>query len=108
MGVDNSQELESTGNQIGLDVGLEYFYSDSNGNHIENPRFLRKAEKNIKRSQRQIYKHKKGSNRRRKSTKVYARKHLKVSRQRTEFVKRLALALVRSNDLVAYVSAACP
>ncbi len=100
--VDNSQSLEPTGNQIGLDVGLEYFYSDSNGNHIDNPRFLRKAEKNIKRSQRRIYKHKKGSNRRRKSRKVYARKHLRVSRQRTEFAKRLALALVRSNDLVAY------
>ena len=100
--VDNSQPLEPTGNQIGLDVGLEYFYSDSNGNHIDNPRFLRKAEKNIKRSQRRIYKHKKGSNRRRKSRKVYARKHLRVSRQRTEFAKRLALALVRSNDLVAY------
>ena len=100
--VDNSQPLEPTDNQIGLDVGLEYFYSDSNGNHIENPRFLRKAEKNIKRSQRRIYKHKKGSNRRRKSRKVYARKHLKLSRQRTEFAKRLALTLVRSNDLVAY------
>ena len=59
--VDNSQPLEPTGNQVGLDVGLEYFYSDSNGNHVENPRFLRKAEKNIKRSQRRIYKHKKGS-----------------------------------------------
>ncbi|KST63662.1 RNA-guided endonuclease InsQ/TnpB family protein [Mastigocoleus testarum] len=100
--VDNSQPLEPTGNQVGLDVGLEYFYSDSNGNHVENPRFLRKAEKNIKRSQRRIYKHKKGSNRRRKSRKVYAQKHLRVSRQRTEFAKRLALTLVRSSDLVAY------
>ena len=87
---------------VGLDVGLEYFYSDSDGNHVENPRFLRKAEKHIKRSQRRIYKHKKGSNRRRKSREVYARKHLRVSRQRTEFAKRLALTLVRSNDLVAY------
>ncbi|MDJ0734351.1 MAG: transposase [Nostocaceae cyanobacterium] len=99
---DNSNPLEPTGNQIGLDVGLEYFYSDSNGNHVENPRFLRKAEINIKRVQRRIYKHKKGSNRRRKSRKVYARKHLRTSRQRKEFVKREALTLVQSNDLVAY------
>ena len=100
--VDNSQPLESTGNQVGLDVGLEYFYSDSNGNHVDNPRFLRKAEKNIKRAQRRIYKHKKGSNRRRKSREFYARKHLRVSRQRTEFAKRLALTLVWSHDLIAY------
>ncbi|MEO1378624.1 MAG: transposase, partial [Cyanobacteria bacterium J06635_10] len=32
----------------------------------------------------------------------YARKHLKVSRQREEFVKRVALRLIQSNDLVAY------
>ncbi|MGD1872380.1 MAG: transposase [Mastigocoleus sp.] len=96
--MDNFKQLEPTGNQIGLDVGLEYFYSDSNGNHVENPRFLRKTEKNIKRSQRRIYKHKKGSNKRRKAIIIYARKHLKVSRQRTEFAKRVARALVQSND----------
>ncbi len=100
--VDSSKQLEPTNNQIGLDVGLEYFYSDSNGNHVENPRFLRKADKDIKRSQRRIYKHKKGSNKRRKARKIYALKHLKVSRQRTEFAKRIALTLVQSNDLVAY------
>lgn len=99
--VNSSKQLELTGKQVGLDVGLEYFYSDSNGNHVENPRFLRKSEKNIKRSQRRIYKHQKGSNKRRKARKIYARKHLKVSRQRTEFAKRLALTLVQSNDLVA-------
>ncbi len=100
--VDNSKQLEPTGNQIGLDVGLEYFYSDSNGNHVDNPRFLRKADKSIKRSQRRINKQEKGSNKRHKSRKIYALKHLKVSRQRTEFAKRVALALVSSNDVIAY------
>ena len=100
---DHSKPLKPTGNQVGLDVGLEYFYSDSNGNHVDNPRFFRKAEIDIKRVQRRIYKHKKGSLRRRKSRKVYARKHLRVSRQRNEFVKTEALTLVQSNDLVAYV-----
>lgn len=39
-----------TGLEIGLDVGLESFYSDSNGHHEHNPKFLRKAEKAIKHS----------------------------------------------------------
>ena len=34
----------STGNEIGLDVGLENFYTDSNGHQEANPKFLRKAE----------------------------------------------------------------
>ena len=32
----------------------------------------------------------------------YARKHLRVSRQRKEYCKRLAYSVIQSNDLVAY------
>ncbi|MHC5935390.1 RNA-guided endonuclease InsQ/TnpB family protein [Nostoc sp.] len=92
-----------TGNgEIGLDVGLEYFYSDSNGHHEENPRFLRKAEKSIKHSQRQIYKKEKGKNQRQKARQRYARKHLRVSRQRNEHSKRLGRDVSKLNSLVAY------
>ena len=81
---------------------LESFYSDSNGHHEPNPKFLRKAELSIKQSQRRIYKKVKGSSGRRKARKVYAKKHLKVSRQRIEHAKRIARCVVKSNDLVAY------
>lgn len=91
-----------TGNEIGLDVGLESFYTDSNGHHEPNPKFLRKAESDIKHSQRQIYQKKKGSNNRRKARDKYSRKHLRVSRQRTEHAKKLARHVCKSNDLVAY------
>lgn len=76
--VDNQQTAPSTDSEIGIDVGLEYFYSDSSGNHEENPRFLRKAESDIKRVQRKIYKKKKGSSGRRKARGIYARKYLQV------------------------------
>jgi putative transposase len=91
-----------TGNEIGLDVGLEFFYTDSNGHQEPNPKFLRKAESAIKHAQRQIYKKKKGSNNRRKARAKHSRKHLRVSRQRNEHAKRLARHVCRSNDLVAY------
>ncbi len=97
---DNKQEAPLTTSEIGIDVGLEYFYSDSNGNHQENPRYLRKAEKDIKRVQRNIYKKKKGSSSRRKASGVYARKHLKVTRQRNEHAKRLARNLCLANAKV--------
>ncbi len=88
--------------ELGLDVGLEFFYSDSNGHHEENPKFLRKAEKAIKHAQRQIYKKEKGKNNRRKARRRYAKKHLRISRQRTEHSKRLARTLCKANALVAY------
>nr|WP_306297061.1 transposase [Nostoc sp. C052] len=98
--VDNKQEPPLTTSVIGIDVGLEYFYSDSNGKHEENPRYLRKAEKDIKRVQRNIYKKKKGSSGRRKARGIYARKHLKVTRQRDEHAKRLARNLTLANAKV--------
>jgi putative transposase len=91
-----------TGNEIGLDVGLESFYTDSNGHQEPNPRFLRKAEPGIKHAQRRIYTKEKGSSNRRKARARYFRKHLRVSRQRTEHAKRLARHVCKSNDLVAY------
>ncbi|NEP10809.1 MAG: IS200/IS605 family element transposase accessory protein TnpB [Symploca sp. SIO2C1] len=97
---DSQQNAPFTTSEVGIDVGLEYFYSDSNGNHEENPRYLRKAEKDIKRVQRKIYKKKKGSSGRRKARSVYARKHLKVTRQRNEHAKRLARNLCLANAKV--------
>jgi putative transposase len=88
--------------ELGLDVGLEFFYSDSNGHHEENPRFLRKAEKAIKHAQRQIYKKEKGKNQRSKARRRYAKKHLRVSRQRSEHAKRLARCVCKANAFVAY------
>jgi putative transposase len=91
-----------TSQEIGLDVGLESFYTDSNGHQEPNPHFLRKAESEIKRAQRRIYKKVKGSTGRRRARAKYSRKHLRVSRQRNEHAKRLARNVCKSNDLVAY------
>ena len=102
IGIDVVYIQPKTGEDIGLDVGIESFYTDSNGHHEPNPKFLRKAEKSIKHSQRRIYKKVKGSNCRKKARKLYAKKHLKVSRQRNEHAKKIARNVCRSKDLVAY------
>ncbi|WP_347375184.1 RNA-guided endonuclease InsQ/TnpB family protein [Planktothrix mougeotii] len=94
--------MKTRSKEIGLDVGIESFYTDSNGYQEVNPKFLRKAEQSIKQSQKQIYKKVKGSSGRRKARKVYAKKHLKVSRQRIEHAKRIARNVCKSNDLVVY------
>ncbi len=92
---------ELTGKMLGLDVGLNHFYTDSSGNQVENPRFLRKGEKAIKRAQRQLSRTKKGAKNRIKARNRLGRKHLKVSRQRQDFVVKLARCVIQSNDLVA-------
>ncbi|NCR67774.1 MAG: IS200/IS605 family element transposase accessory protein TnpB, partial [Microcystis aeruginosa LL11-07] len=96
------EPLDSTGKEIGIDVGLNHFLTDSNGEKVNNPRFLRKAEKRLKKAQRKLSKKKKGSNKRQKQKSKVARLHLKVSRQRQDFVVKTAKALIQSNDLVVY------
>ena len=100
--VDRKEEVRPSKTTIGLDVGLNHFYTDSNGEVVENPRFLRKSERQLKKLQRQVSKHKKGSANRRKAIKRLAKKHLQVSRQRKDFAIKTARCVVRSNDLIAY------
>jgi len=100
--VDRREEIEPTQTTIGLDVGLNHFYTDSKGEVVENPRYLRKSERQLKKLQRKVSKRKKGSANRRKAIKRLARKHLQVSRQRKDFAVKTARCVVRSNDLIAY------
>lgn len=100
--VNRREVLEPTQKTIGLDVGLNHFYTDSQGGVVENPRYLRKSERKLKKLQRKVSKRKKGSANRRKAVKRLARKHLKVSRQRKDFAVKTARCVVRSNDLIAY------
>ena len=83
-------------------VGLSSFYTDQEGNKIDNPKFLRKSEKRLKRLQRRLSKKKKGSSNRQKARQRLAKVHLKVSRQRKDFVVKLARCVVHSNDVIAY------
>ncbi len=43
--VERKEEPVSTGKTIGIDVGLNHFYTDSDGETVPNPRYLRKSEK---------------------------------------------------------------
>jgi putative transposase len=100
--VERIEKREPTGKTIGLDVGLTHFYTDSNGQTVENPRHLRKSEKALKRLGRRLSRTHKGSKNRANITNRLSRKHLKVSRQRKDFAVKLARCVVQSNDLVAY------
>jgi putative transposase len=69
---------------IGIDVGLKTFLTDSEGNTIKNPRFYRTSQRTLRRKQRVMCRRKKGSHRRRKAAKNAAKTHLKINRQRRD------------------------
>ena len=84
------EQRESTGKTIGLDVGLTHFYNDSDGQTVENPRHLRKSEKALKRLNSKLSRTQKGAKNRASLRNRLSRKHHKVSRQRKDFVMKLA------------------
>ena len=104
-------ETQPTQQVVGIDLGLKYFIADTKGNVEPAPKFYRKSEKALNRANRKKSKKfsralKKAkirqSNNYHKARIRYARKHLRVSRQRKEYCKRLAYSVIQSNDLVAY------
>ena len=103
---DRTEEHEFQGKMTGIDLGVKEFYTDSEGNTVDNPRYLRKSERRLKMLQRRVSKKhikgKKQSNRYHKALQALAKQHLKVSRQREDKARKDTLALVKSNDLIVY------
>jgi putative transposase len=100
-------ETEPTGQAIGIDLGLKFFIADNKGNTEESPQFYRSSERQLNRANRKKSKKFKNnvlppSRNYHKARNRYARKHLRVSRQRKEYCKRVAYSVIQSNDLIAY------
>ncbi len=94
------QPAPETGEEIGVDLGIEAFATLSDGVRIFHPGWYRKAERALKTAQRRVSRRKKGSNRRRKAVQLLAKAHQRVRRQRQDFHHKTALALVRESDII--------
>jgi len=87
--------------KVGIDVGLENFATLSNGEVIDNPRFLIQSEKRLKLLQRRLSRKKKGSKNRRKARFRVAKQHIKVANQRSDFLHKLSRSLAFKYSVIA-------
>lgn len=86
---------------VGIDLGLSTFAALSDGTMIPNPRFGRKAEKELRRRQRALARCKRGSKRRAKVRERVAQAHLFVRRARRTHHFQIAADLVRRFGTIA-------
>ncbi len=86
---------------IGIDVGLKSFLTDSEGHTVEYPRFYRTSQKTLRRKQRTIGRRKKDSHRRRKAARSTAQTHLKIARQRRDFHYKTAKQYAEHYQVIA-------
>jgi putative transposase len=94
--------LPRTGQETGIDLGLQVFLTTADGWRVENPRYLRCAERALKKAHRRVSRKKLGSNRRRKAVRCLAKAYRKVRRQRADHRYKTTLALVRRYDTIYY------
>jgi putative transposase len=92
--------LPPTGQETGIDLGIEAFATLSDGTRILSPGWYRKAERALKTAQGRVSRRKQGSHRRKKAVTLLARAHQKVRHKRADFHHKTALALVRANDTI--------
>ena len=101
LNVDFEPEFRSNnGNAIGIDVGIKEFYSDSNGNEVNNPKYLEKSMRKLVREQRRLSRKQKGSNNRNKQRVKVALVHEKITDQRNDFLQKQSTMLVRENQTI--------
>jgi putative transposase len=92
------QPLPLTGQETGIDLGLESFATLADGSQIANPRIFRVAELHLQRAQRRVSRRKKGSKRRRKAVVLLAKAQQHTRNQRRDFHHQEACKLLRAYD----------
>ncbi|QOQ68132.1 RNA-guided endonuclease InsQ/TnpB family protein [Photobacterium damselae] len=99
-GIDAPALINTVSKVTGIDLGLSHFAIESNGRKTANPRYLKRAEKNLKRKQCQLSRKKKGSANRAKARLLVAKCHEKVANARADFQHKLSRTLVDKNHAV--------
>lgn len=101
LNVDFEPELRpNAGGMVGIDVGIKEFYSDSNGNVVNNPKYLEKSMRKLVREQRKLSRKQKGSKNRNKQRIKVAKVHEKITNQRNDFLQKQSTMLVSENQTI--------
>jgi len=90
----------STGETVGVDLGITDFAVLSTGERIPNPRHMARHERGLKRHQRRLARCRPGSNNRAKARLKVARRHSRVRDARRDFLHKASTDLVRRFDRI--------
>ena len=94
------KKFENTNSNIGLDLGIKEFCITSNGQMIENPKYLKKSLNKLAKLQRELSRKSKGSSNRNKARLKVARLQERICNQRKDFLQKLSTKLIKENDII--------
>jgi putative transposase len=85
---------------IGIDVGLKYFLTDSDGRRIENPRFYERTLERIRVLHKNLSRKKRGSKNGEKARIKLDKAYEKLVNQRNDFLHKLSRFYVNNYDVI--------
>jgi putative transposase len=85
---------------VGIDVGVKHFVVLSDGNKVENPKFILEEEKNIIKAQRKLSKLAKGTREWEKQRRVVARIYERITWKRQDFIHKLSREIVNKYGVI--------
>ena len=94
------EKLSKSNNKIGIDLGIKEFCITSDGEMIENPKYLRKSEKRLRKLQKDLSRCQNGSKNREKYRVKVAKQHEKITNQRKDFLHKLSKRIICENQTV--------
>ena len=97
---EKSQKPRTSENTIGIDLGIKTYATCSNGDKIDNPKWLRNSQKRLVVLQRRASKKTKGSNRRKKANLRTAKCYEKITNQRKDWQHKWSAKLVSENKVI--------
>ena len=87
-------------NIIGIDLGIKTLLSFSNGETIDNPKWIRTNQKQLKKLHKQLSKKVKGSNNRNKARLKLAIKHEKIKNQKQDYLHNITTKIINENQVI--------
>lgn len=97
---DEYKKIPIIDSKIGIDLGIKEFAITSEGEMIENPKYLHKSEKKLRKLQKDLSRCKKGSKNRDKCRIKVAKRYEKIANQRKDFLNKLSTRLIRENQTI--------
>ncbi len=93
--------LPKTGNQVGIDAGIENFATLSDGTQIDNWKYYESSQKELRRVQRSVARKKKSGQNRKKAVLKLRKIHQQIKNRRSDFQHKLSTHLVKEFDFIA-------
>jgi putative transposase len=97
---DEVRRLEKGDKVLGIDLGINHYLVDSEGNKVEHPKFYEKSLPKLQQAYKQLFRKKKGSKNRLKAKKHLNKIYEKLNNQRRDFLHKITNDLIKKSKVI--------